>query len=153
MRRRRAPCGRRLSPTRCSARLFSCAGCETGCQYRSWVISGARPINVGPKKSAEDWSPRSNSAHVAASKPLRNGQGRTIGAVTVTKLLVCLAYCFEFVFAPRVDKGTLAYGLDSVSVARHKYWTANVRFGSLADISLRLTHVRLTSENRLQSAR
>src|SRR5262249_59431432 len=45
----------------------------------------------GRKKSAEDWSPRSNSARAAASKPLRNGQGRTIGAVTVAKLLVCLA--------------------------------------------------------------
>src|SRR5262249_14185266 len=28
------------------ARLFSCAGCETGCHYRSWVVSGARPRNV-----------------------------------------------------------------------------------------------------------
>jgi len=46
---------------------------------------------AGRKKSAEDWSPRSNSARATASKPLRNGQGRTIGAVTVAKLLVCLA--------------------------------------------------------------
>ena len=28
---RRALCGRQLSPTRCLARLFSCAGRETGC--------------------------------------------------------------------------------------------------------------------------
>src|SRR5262249_20143707 len=52
-------------------------------------VSAASP--GGRKKSAEGCSPRSNSARVAASKPLRSGQGRTIGAVTVTKLLVCLA--------------------------------------------------------------
>jgi len=49
--------------------------------------SAASP--TGCKKSAEDWSSSSNSARVAASKPLCNGQARTIGVVTVTKLFVC----------------------------------------------------------------
>jgi hypothetical protein len=51
--------------------------------------SAASP--AGRKKSAENWSPRSNSARVAASKPLRTGQGRTIGVVTVAKLFICFA--------------------------------------------------------------
>jgi hypothetical protein len=51
--------------------------------------SAASP--AGRKKSVEDCSPKSNSARVAASKPLRNGQGRAIGAFTVAKLLVCFA--------------------------------------------------------------
>jgi hypothetical protein len=51
--------------------------------------SAASP--TGRKKSAEDWSPRSNSARIATSKPLCNGQGKTIGVVTVIKLLVCFA--------------------------------------------------------------
>src|SRR5262245_55899962 len=45
--------------------------------------SAASP--AGRKKSMEDRSPGSNSARVAASKLLRNGQGRTTGVITVTK--------------------------------------------------------------------
>jgi hypothetical protein len=44
--------------------------------------SAASP--AGRKKSTKDWPPRSNSARVAASKPLRSGQGKTIGLVTAT---------------------------------------------------------------------
>ena len=45
----------------------------------------------GRKKSTEGHPPRSNSDRVAASKPLCNGQGRTIGAVTVGGGWVCFA--------------------------------------------------------------
>src|SRR5215472_12862044 len=40
---------------------------------------------AGSKKSMEDRSPGSNSARVAASNLLCNGQGRTTGVITVTK--------------------------------------------------------------------
>jgi len=45
--------------------------------------SAASP--AGRKKSMENRSPGSNSARVAASKLLCNGQGRTTGVITVTK--------------------------------------------------------------------
>jgi hypothetical protein len=51
----------------------------------------------------EDRSPGSNSARVAASKLLCNGQGRTTGAITVTKPPQSLpgmsVFCFEFCHA------------------------------------------------------
>ena len=65
-------------------------------EKRKWVLehapdtesgdtSAASP--VGREKSTEDRSPGSNSARVAASKMPCNGEGRTIGVVTVPTLL------------------------------------------------------------------
>src|SRR5262249_5462361 len=42
-------------------------------------------LPAGRKKSMEDRSPESNSARVAVSKLVCNGQGRTTGVITVTK--------------------------------------------------------------------
>src|SRR5262249_42319438 len=59
--------------------------------------SAASP--AGRKKSAENWSPKSNSAGVAASKLLRTGQGRTIGWSPLrNSSFASPEYRFEFIF-------------------------------------------------------
>ena len=66
-------------------------------RYRVGDTSAASP--AGRKKSTENWSPRSNSARVAASKPLRTGQGKTIGVVTVANAsFASPEYRFELIF-------------------------------------------------------
>jgi hypothetical protein len=58
---------------------------------RYYVGRHKRGLASRPQEIRGKLVARSNSARVAASKPLRTGQGRTIGVVTVAKLFICFA--------------------------------------------------------------
>jgi len=94
--------------TSSAAHLRDMSATTRACDHRRAYVGDDRPFEIRrsvkarcrlargghvsrPQESAENWSPRSNSARVAASKPLRTGQGRTIGVVTVAKLFICFA--------------------------------------------------------------
>jgi len=94
--------------TSSAAHLRDMSATTRACDHRRAYVGDDRPFEIRrsvkarcrldrgghvsrPQESAENWSPRSNSARVAASKPLRTGQGRTIGVVTVAQLFICFA--------------------------------------------------------------